>query len=279
MSALRLFARPALAGFFVIGGIDAFRHPKEAAEGIDPNALALARRLGLPDEPVQLAKINAAVQAVAGTMLAFGRFPRLASGALMATMVPANLVGPRYWEATDPEVRARQKMQFLKNLALGGGLLLAVADTAGRPSLSWWAQRSAHRAGLAAAGVAAAATDAVSGVVGTASGVASGAAAGVVGAVGALEQLVTDPRRSRRNRRRFSRAAHRAESAGAVLRDGASTLRRRGPEQLHKRATKLRRQGPDSMREAASTVRDGAEHLRSSAKEVLAGVPHHLPGH
>ena len=36
--------------------------------------------------------------------------------------------------------RAQQRIQFLKNLAIFGGLLIAAADTAGRPSLAWRSQ-------------------------------------------------------------------------------------------------------------------------------------------
>ena len=48
----------------------------------------------------------------------------------------------------DPQVRAQQRTQFLKNLGLLGGLLLAAVDTEGRPGLAYRAHMvsdSAHR--------------------------------------------------------------------------------------------------------------------------------------
>jgi hypothetical protein len=37
-------------------------------------------------------------------------------------------------------------IQFIKNASVGGGLLLAVADTGGKPSLGWRARRAAKKA-------------------------------------------------------------------------------------------------------------------------------------
>jgi hypothetical protein len=39
-----------------------------------------------------------------------------------------------------------QRVQFFKNLSMLGGLLLAAADTEGRPSMSWRAHRAAEHA-------------------------------------------------------------------------------------------------------------------------------------
>src|SRR5262249_52338054 len=88
-------------------------------------------------------RINGAVQVVAGTMLALGRWPRLAAFALAATLVPTTLAGHRYWEAEDEQERRQQRIHFLKNASMLGGLLIASVDTAGNPSL---AGRSRHAA-------------------------------------------------------------------------------------------------------------------------------------
>ena len=58
-----------------------------------------------PDD-LTLVKIDAGVKIVAGTMLAFGKFPRLASTALAASLIPTTLAGHRFWEEDDPEVRS-----------------------------------------------------------------------------------------------------------------------------------------------------------------------------
>jgi hypothetical protein len=85
----------------------------------------------------------------AGSLLALGKFPRLASTVLAASLVPTTVAAHSFWQEQDPEVRAKQKVQFLKNLGLLGGLLLAAVDTEGKPGLAYRAHMvnaSAHRA-------------------------------------------------------------------------------------------------------------------------------------
>ncbi len=82
----------------------------------------------------------------AGTLLALGRFPRLSALALAATLVPTTLAGHRFWEAGEETDQAQQRIHFLKNLSMFGGLLIAAADTAGRPSVAW---RTRHAASTA----------------------------------------------------------------------------------------------------------------------------------
>src|SRR5205814_7752264 len=69
--------------------------------------------------------------------LAMGRLPRLSAMAIAATLVPTTLAGHRYWESEDKQERATQRIHFMKNVSMLGGLLLAAVDTAGNPSLAW----------------------------------------------------------------------------------------------------------------------------------------------
>ena len=73
-----------------------------------------------------------------------GRFRRLAALALIGSIVPTTLGGHRFWEETDQAARAQQRMHFLKNLGLLGGLILAALDTEGEPSLGWRAKHRVH---------------------------------------------------------------------------------------------------------------------------------------
>jgi uncharacterized membrane protein YphA (DoxX/SURF4 family) len=190
MSALRLLARPALAGIFVVQGIDAVRHPKDRAISAEPVALPLARKLGLPQDPVRLVQINGVVHAVAGAMLAFGRMPRVAAAALLGSLVPTTLAGHRFWEEEDPAVRAQQKVQFLKNASMAGGLLLAVVDTGGRPSVSWMARRAARRAAALTAGTAGAAGGAAAELIDKLETLAGEAAETASGALSSAEKVL-----------------------------------------------------------------------------------------
>ena len=44
---------------------------------------------------------------------------------LAASLVPTTLAGHRFWEETDPQAKAMQRLQFAKNTSVLGGLLLA----------------------------------------------------------------------------------------------------------------------------------------------------------
>lgn len=84
-----------------------------------------------------LVRANGAAQFVGGLFLATGHFTRPAAALLAGSMVPTTLAGHAFWRESDPTQRHLHQTQFLKNLGLVGGLLLAVVDTAGQPGLRW----------------------------------------------------------------------------------------------------------------------------------------------
>lgn len=127
MSLLRATARPLIAGIFLYGGYDAFRNAETKVPRAEKVAPKLAAPLGLPDDTVQLVRLNAAVQLGAGTALALGWFPRLAALALAGSLVPTTVAGHPFWEETEPASKHLQRLQFFKNTAILGGLLLAAA--------------------------------------------------------------------------------------------------------------------------------------------------------
>ncbi|WP_053914283.1 DoxX family protein [Streptomyces sp. SCSIO 75703] len=144
MSLLRVAGRPMLASMFIAGGLRSLRKPGEVAPAAEPVVRPVADRVSLlPDRTEHLVRINGAVQVVGGVMLGLGRYPRLAALAVASTLVPTTLAGHRFWEAEEPADRARQRVHFLKNLSMLGGLLIAADDTGGAPSLLW---RSRHAA-------------------------------------------------------------------------------------------------------------------------------------
>ncbi len=146
MTLTRWAARPMLASVFISSGIDTLRNPGPRVDMAEPVATKLAERLPLPDDTEKLVKINAAVQVGAGFFLAIGRLPRLAALALAGSIVPTTLAGHRFWEQDDESSKAQHRVQFMKDLGLLGGLLLAAVDTGGAPSLTWRAKRTARRA-------------------------------------------------------------------------------------------------------------------------------------
>ena len=97
-----------LAAVFIGQGVDALRSPKPAADAARPTLEGLQKLpdpvgTKVPTDAETFAKVNAAVQIGGGLLLATGRLPRLASAALAATVIPANLGAHMFWSEVDPE--------------------------------------------------------------------------------------------------------------------------------------------------------------------------------
>ena len=136
-----------VASIFVIQGFDTFRHPDRVAPRAEPVVRPLAERFtAVPAKTEDAVRLNGAVQMVAGTLLALGRFPRLSALALAATLVPTTAAGHRFWEAEEDADRNQQRIHFLKNLSMFGSLLIAAADTSGKPSAAWRTRHAAQTA-------------------------------------------------------------------------------------------------------------------------------------
>ena len=139
-----------LAGIFVSGGAKALTNPDPLVKPAEPVTHRVAPLLTkvherVPTDPRTLVQVNGAVQLVAGLLLPT-RLHRLAALALIGSIVPTTAAGHRFWEAHDEGERAQQKIHFMKNLGLLGGLLLAATDTDGRPGLRWRTAHMAHHA-------------------------------------------------------------------------------------------------------------------------------------
>jgi uncharacterized membrane protein YphA (DoxX/SURF4 family) len=147
---IRRIARPMLSAVFIGQGVDALRNPKPAADAARPTLEGL-RKLpdpigtNVPSDAETFARINAAVQIGGGLLLATGKLPRLASAALAFTVVPGSLGGHMFWNEVDPHRKADQRRAFLTDLSLIGGLIIAAADTEGKPSLGWRGRRAARK--------------------------------------------------------------------------------------------------------------------------------------
>ncbi len=147
MPVLRLVARPMLASIFIAEGIDSLLHPGAKAPAAEAVVRPLAERVpAVPDQVEQAVRLNGAVQLVAGSLLAIGKFPRLSAAALAASLIPTTYAGHRFWESDDKQERAQQKIHLLKNATMLGGLLIAAGDTAGNPSVAWRGRHAAKTA-------------------------------------------------------------------------------------------------------------------------------------
>ena len=147
---IRRIARPLLSAVFVGQGVASLLNPKAAAEAAAPTVdglRALPDPVGsnVPADARTFAQITAAVQVGGGILLATGKMPRLASAALAFTVLPANLGAHMFWNETDPQRKAEKRQALLTDLSLLGGLMIAAADTEGKPSLGWRGRRAAER--------------------------------------------------------------------------------------------------------------------------------------
>jgi putative oxidoreductase len=139
---LRRLARPMLGATFIASGVDALRDGDRRAER--------AGALGVSD-PKAVTRTVAGAQIGAGTLLTLGRFPRLSSLTLAATVIPDAVTGHAFWSEQDKQTRQVQRSLFLRDLGLLGGLLVSVADTGGRESVPHRARRTARKASRKAA--------------------------------------------------------------------------------------------------------------------------------
>ncbi|MEU5563152.1 DoxX family protein [Micromonospora musae] len=149
MKPVRSLARAMLSGIFVASGYSNLTNPGRlvpAAKPITDRVEPLLEQVNprIPTDTATLIRANGAVQIGAGLLFATGRLTRPMALVLAGTLVPVTLAGHRFWENEDAAARANNRVHFLKNLGLFGGLLLAAADTQGKPGLRW---RTGHRIG------------------------------------------------------------------------------------------------------------------------------------
>jgi len=122
-----------IASIFVIQGFQTMRAPDRVVKQAEPVVRSLAEFFDfIPDDTEQAVRVNGAVQLAGGALLTMGWLPRLSAVAIAASLVPTTAAGHRFWEYEDPQERAQQRIQFLKNLSMLGGLLMAAADSGER---------------------------------------------------------------------------------------------------------------------------------------------------
>ncbi|MET0931400.1 MAG: DoxX family protein [Aeromicrobium sp.] len=153
MTLLRTVARPMLASMFIYGGAMALKDPGPRAAKAQPTADLIKKVApSLPVNGSNLTRFNGAVHLTAGLALATGHVPRLAALVLAATVPPTAVAGHAYWNETDPAARANQRIHFIKNMSMTGGLLMATLDP--EPHKKFIGRRAKDKVTEAAASVA-----------------------------------------------------------------------------------------------------------------------------
>ena len=128
LAPLRPAARVLSGSTYVLLGLDALRAPGARVDQAAPTLATIRKVVPLPADDELVVRGNAAVQVVAGALLAAGIAPRLSALALAGSLVPTTFAGHSYWALEDEAARKQQRIQFHKNMAMIGGLLFAALD-------------------------------------------------------------------------------------------------------------------------------------------------------
>lgn len=147
---IRRLARPMLASYFVLDGVNNLKKPQDAAAEAAPFVELVSQQTGLPNNPELVVRGIGGVKVVGGLLLATGRGPRAAATTLALTQVVSTYVHEAFWAESDPKLKAQKQKSFVRNVAILGGVILAAVDTEGKPSLRWRAVRGAEETGRAA---------------------------------------------------------------------------------------------------------------------------------
>ncbi|SEJ21398.1 Uncharacterized membrane protein YphA, DoxX/SURF4 family [Demequina mangrovi] len=127
---MRALARPMLASWFVYGGVQSYLEPEERAARVAPTVEPALEELGLEDvKTVDLVKAHGIASIALASALALSRAPRSAALGLAGLAGVTTALSHPFWKEEDEAKRDEELEQFLKNLSLVGGVL--VAATAG----------------------------------------------------------------------------------------------------------------------------------------------------
>jgi putative oxidoreductase len=125
LGALRPAARLLTGSTYAVLGYGVLQEPRQGVEEAAPLMAAIRKEVRLPVTDEQVVRVNGALQAACGLLLALGKAPRLSALVLAGSMIPTTLAAHRFWTEHEPAVRKQQEIQFYKNMAMIGGLLFA----------------------------------------------------------------------------------------------------------------------------------------------------------
>jgi putative oxidoreductase len=130
--ATALVGRVFLATIFLVSGLSKF--------GDFDSSIRYAEAAGLP-WPEGLVPLAAVIEVLGGLSILFGALTRIGALALAGFLVIAAFYFHDFWTLAGAE-RQIQMAHFLKNMAIFGGMLLLIAEGAGRYSADWVLRKS-----------------------------------------------------------------------------------------------------------------------------------------
>lgn len=121
-SFLMLIGRLSIAAIFLLAGFSKF---------LDyDGTLAYMIAKGVPYVPYTL-YAAALVEIIGGALLVFGYKTRFAATLLALFLIPVTYMMHDFWNVSEPAVKALETINFLKNLAIFGGLLYVICFGSG----------------------------------------------------------------------------------------------------------------------------------------------------
>ncbi len=277
MTLLRAAARTLLASYFVASGVKALRDPGPlvpAAEPLADRFVPLVKQYApdqvasfIPEDAKTLVRVNGAAQVIGGLALASGKGRRVGSLLLAGSLIPSTIAKHPFWSREDPEEKALDKSQFIKNLSLLGGVLLAAGDTEGKPSLAWRAQKGGHAIAKSTGKATDKLTKKASQLTdGGSHGISDYADSALAGGAALVGTVVASTRKARKA------AAKQAEEARKIAAATAKQAKKDAPKQL-RAAKKLASEQAEAARKFAAVQ---AEAARKAAKQAKKDAPKQL---
>jgi len=123
MNVIFLIGRIILGGYFLISGVNHFRNLDFMA--------GYAESKGVPAGKVSVV-FSGLMLLAGGTGIVLGIWPKIAILILVAFLLPTTLIMHDFWNADEGKAMNEQ-INFMKNFALMGALLMLVALTGGWP--------------------------------------------------------------------------------------------------------------------------------------------------
>jgi putative oxidoreductase len=99
-----------------------------------PGTFAYAAQQGVP-LPNILVPLSGVMAIAGGLSIAFGYHARVGAALLIAFLLPVTLSMHRFWNVPDPMMADMQRVMFMKNVSILGGLMLLAHFGAGPTSV------------------------------------------------------------------------------------------------------------------------------------------------
>ena len=269
MTLLRAAARTMMASYFIASGVKALRDPDAQvpdAEPLTDKVVPVVKDYApeqvasfIPEDARTLVRVHGATQVVGGLALASGKGRRLGALLLAYSLVPGTIAKHPFWSRTDPAERAHDQHQVLKNVSLLGGVLLAAADTEGKPSLAWRAQRGGRSLAKSTGKLAKRAESLTEG----GSDLAESALAGGAALVGTV---MASTRKARKQAvKQFARAQKVAAKQAEETRKAAIKAAKQAKKDAPKQLAAARKMAAQRAQEARELAAARAEQHRKAA--------------